>query len=349
MSAAKPSQAASKAPRTRPQTGPRKDPRKEHRAAASQGRSSTGALSRPARTVGLVGLGIMGHLMARALRQQGYEVWGHDPLPSARQRCAKLGVHTPGSNAQVAAHADLLILCLPSTPALQQVVHELSAVPVSGPAQVLVECSTLPLADKQAAAAAFKRQGRQLLDAPISGTATPQPQANWIMYLSGPVAACRQAAAVVQAFTLKAPRVGAFGAGIRLKIAANHLVGIYNVAYAEMVALCRAMGLDPKVALAHMADSPYIGTGLMALRMPMMIERQYEPATMKIELWQKDMQVIGEMARAAQCPLPLLNTCASLYTAAMAQGRAAQDTAAVAEVLAGLAATGARSGSRGAA
>lgn len=289
--------------------------------------------------VGLIGLGIMGHIMARALRAQGFEVWGHDPLPTARQRAARLGVHTPGSNAEVARHADLIILCLPSAAALHAVVAELRCTPAKGRPQVLVECSTLPLADKQAAATALKRQGRQLLDAPISGTATPKPQDTWIMYLSGPVAACRQAAAVVKAFTLKAPRVGAFGAGIRLKIAANHLVGIYNVAYAEMVTLCRAMGLDPQVALTHMAGSPYIGTGLMALRMPMMIRRDYEPATMKIELWQKDMQVIGEMARAANCPLPLLNTCASLYTAAMAQGRGLHDTAAVAEVLAGLAET----------
>ena len=286
--------------------------------------------------VGLVGLGIMGGIMARALRAAGHEVWGHDPVEAARRRCARMGVQVPGSNAEVARQADLLILCLPSAAALHQVVAEVEAVEDRGRSRIVVECSTLPLADKLAAAAAFKRQGRQLLDAPISGTATPKPEQTWIMYLSGPAAACREAAAVVRAFTLKAPRVGALGAGIKLKIAANHLVGIYNVAYAEMVTLCRSMGLDPQVALEHMATSPYIGTGLMGLRMPMMIQREYEPATMKIELWQKDMQVIGETARAANCPLPLLNTCAALYTAAMAQGRGLQDTAAVAEVLAAL-------------
>ena len=82
-----------------------------------------------------------------------------------------------------------------------------------------------------------------MLDAPISGTATPTPQATWIMCPSGPAAACRQAAAVVGAFTLKAPRVGGFGAGTQLKIAASHLVAVCNVAYAEMVGLCRRMGL----------------------------------------------------------------------------------------------------------
>ena len=55
---------------------------------------------------------------------------------------------------------------------------------------------------------------------------------------------------------------------------------------------------------------------------------------MKLELWQKNMQVIGDTARAVGCPLPLLDTRAALYTAAPAQGRGAQDTAAVAEVVA---------------
>ena len=300
--------------------------------------------------IGLIGLGIMGHLMARGLRARGFEVWGHDPLPAMRRRCAKLGVKVPGSNAAVARQADLLITSLPSAAALHAVVAELEVAAgkaagvggqPSGQAlgqprrQLIVETSTLTLADKLTAARAFKRQGRQMLDAPISGTATPTPEQTWIMYLSGPVAACRQAAAVVDAFTLKAPRVGALGAGIKLKIAANHLVGLYNAAYGEMVGLCRAMGLDPQVALTHMAGSPYIGTGLMALRMPMMIRREYEPATMKIELWQKDMQVIGQTARAAMARTPLLDACAALYDTAMAQGRGLQDTAAVAEVLQG--------------
>jgi 3-hydroxyisobutyrate dehydrogenase-like beta-hydroxyacid dehydrogenase len=287
-----------------------------------------------ATVVGIIGLGIMGGIMARSLRVRGHEVWGHDPLSRCRKAVAKAGVHTPGSNAEVARQAGLLLVSLPSASALRQVVEELAEVPPSQPGQIVVETSTLPLADKRWAAAELKRQGRVMLDAPISGTATPTPEAVWIMYLSGPVAACRKAAAVAQAFTLSAPRVGPLGHGIKLKIAANHLVGLMNVACAEMVTLCRAMGLDPDIALRHMGQSPYIGTGLMRLRMPMMIRAEYEPATMKLGLWQKDMQVIGDMARSSECPTPLLDACAALYTEALAQGRSEQDTAAVVEALA---------------
>jgi 3-hydroxyisobutyrate dehydrogenase len=64
-----------------------------------------------------------------------------------------------------------------------------------------------------------------------------------------------------------------------------------------------------------------------------MIKREYSPPTMKVEVWQKDMQVIGDLAKSVGCPLPIFNATAPIYTAAMAQGLALQDTASTAEVL----------------
>jgi L-threonate 2-dehydrogenase len=292
------------------------------------------------RRVGLIGLGTMGGLIARALVAAGHNVVGHDPVPAARARLRRCGGRALASNAEVARSAEVLISSLPSAAALHAVVAELPPADARPARQLLIETSTLPLADKLAAAAALRRQGRAMVDAPISGTATPTPQQVWVMYLSGSVAACREAAALASAFTLSAPRIGPLGDGTKLKLAANHLVAIYNVAYAEMVTLCRRMGLDPAVALQHMGHSPYIGTGAMRLRVPFMIARQYEPATMKMALWQKDMQVIGDMARAVNCPTPLLDACRPLYTAALAMGLAEADTAATAEVLARMAGGG---------
>lgn len=296
------------------------------------------SIAKPAaRRVGLIGLGTMGGLIAKALVEAGHTVVGHDPVAAARARLRRAGGRPLASNAAVATEAEVLISSLPSAAALHAVVAELAQAGAPRPRQLLIETSTLPLADKLAAAAALRRQGRAMVDAPISGTATPTPRQVWVMYLSGSAAACREAAALAGAFTLSAPRIGPLGHGTRLKLAANHLVAIYNVAYAEMVTLCRAMGLDPAAALQYMGASPYLGTGAMRLRVPMMIERQYEPATMKMVLWQKDMQVIGDMAREVNCPTPLLDACRALYTAALAMGLGEADTAATAEVLARMA------------
>lgn len=284
--------------------------------------------------VGLIGLGTMGGIIGRALVAAGHEVVGYDPVAACRARLRRSGGRPLSSNAEVARQADLLFTSLPSSAALHAVVAELQQAAPPCARQILVETSTLPLADKQAAAKALRRQGRAMVDAPISGTATPTPQQTWIMYLSGTAGDCRAVAGPARAFTLDAPRVGALGLGTKMKFAANHLVAIYNVAYAEMVTLCRRMGLDPAVALAHLGHSPYLGTGAMRLRVPMMIEGRYEPATMKLALWQKDMQVIGAMARALRCPTPLLDACAPIYAEALDMGLGEADTAAAAEVLA---------------
>ncbi len=284
--------------------------------------------------IGIIGLGIMGGTMARALLAAGHQVLGYD-INAASMRALRRAGGTPMPGcAELASEADALITSLPSAQALHDVVAALEHVKPRKRGQVLLETSTLPLADKQQAETGLRTQGRVMLDAPISGTATNRPAQAWIIYLSGPPAACRQVRPWVSHFTLDAPRVGATGSGTKLKLAANHHVAILNVACAEMVALCRKMGLDPRMALRHMGHSPYIGTGLMRLRMPMMLDRRYQPATMKIGVWQKDMQVIGDMAREVDCPTPLLNASASVYTAAMAMGLAEHDTAATAEVLA---------------
>ena len=82
---------------------------------------------------------------------------------------------------------------------------------------------------------------------------------------------------------------------------------------------------------------PHIGiiglTGVFKLRGKLMLDRRYSPPTMKVEVWQKDMQVIGDMARSVDCPLPLFTACIPLYNAAMAQGLGQSDTASVCEVL----------------
>jgi 3-hydroxyisobutyrate dehydrogenase-like beta-hydroxyacid dehydrogenase len=202
---------------------------------------------------------------------------------------------------------------------------------------IVVETSTLPLEDKLHAQQSLQRLGMTVLDCPISGTAVRLKERAWTVYSSGNKNAFQRIEPIFKVFTDNLPYVGEFGNGTKMKFAANHLVAIYNVACAESVTLARKMGLNPQDVLDLFGHSQVIGTGVMRLRMPQMIHREYSPPTMKVEVWQKDMQVIGDMAKSVDCPLPLFSACAPIYNAAMAQGLAQQDTASVSEVLAGMA------------
>jgi 3-hydroxyisobutyrate dehydrogenase-like beta-hydroxyacid dehydrogenase len=289
--------------------------------------------------IGIIGLGIMGGAMAETLLKAGYTVTGFDVVSAAKQRLKAAGGKALANSTRVLEASDVVLVSVATSAALAQVAEQLCQAPKrpAGQRALVVETSTLPIEDKQAFAAAMKRAGLDVMDCPISGTAVRMKDRAWTMFASGSKAAYKRVEPVLRVFTDNVPYVGAYGNGSKMKFAANHLVAIYNVACAESVNLARKMGLDPKDVLALFGNSPVVGNGVMRLRVPFMIDRRYTPATMKVEVWQKDMQVIGDMAKSVDCPTPLFSACAPIYSAAMAQGLAQSDTASVSEVLARMA------------
>jgi 3-hydroxyisobutyrate dehydrogenase-like beta-hydroxyacid dehydrogenase len=155
-----------------------------------------------------------------------------------------------------------------------------------------------------------------------------------MIFASGERRACVRAQPVLRVFTDEIPYVGGFGSGMRMKLVANHLVAILNVATGEAITFARSMGLDARRVWALFGSNPAVGNGVLRLRGKLMVERRYRPATMKVEVWQKDMRIIGKMAREVGAPTPLFSACGPVYDAAMAQGFGAADTASVCEVLA---------------
>ena len=126
--------------------------------------------------------------------------------------------------------------------------------------------------------------------------------------------------------------LGEFGNGSRMKYIANLLVAIHNVASAEAMVLGMKAGLPPQLVY----DLIRIGAGnsrVFELRAPMMVKGRYDEPTMKISVWQKDMDVIGSFARELGAPTPLFSATLPIYAAAMATGYGDQDTAATCAVL----------------
>ncbi len=108
-------------------------------------------------------------------------------------------------------------------------------------------------------------------------------------------------------FTRAVHDVGAFGNGSRMKYVANLLVAIHNVASAEAMVLGIKAGLPPQLIF----DLIKTGAGnsrIFELRAPMMVKDDYASnVTMKISVWQKDMDVIGGYARKIGVPTPMFD------------------------------------------
>ena len=166
--------------------------------------------------MGVIGLGIMGGAMAEVLLEAGYQVSGFDPKPAALRRLKKAGGMVLSSAAAVAEQSDVVIVSLATARALAVVVAELAAArPKRKP--IIIETSTLPIADKDAAAAALANAGMRTLDCPISGTAVRLKQGAWTIFVSGDAATARKTKDIFAEFTSNAPYVGAFGNGMRMK------------------------------------------------------------------------------------------------------------------------------------
>ena len=112
-----------------------------------------------------------------------------------------------------------------------------------------------------------------------------------------------------------------------MKFIANHLVAIHNVATAEAMVLAERAGLDPKKVVEMVGPAP-AARGCFDARADDG-EGIYEPATMKVSTWKKDMAIIAEFADDVGCATPLFTLTQPVYTEAMAMGLGDQDTAAV--------------------
>jgi len=287
-------------------------------------------------TVGVIGLGNMGLPMAGHLLAAGFAVQGHDVRPEAMDALARAGGTPTASPADAVAGAPMAITSLPSVAALQEVVGGESGLAGAGPdGLILIETSTLPVAAKAEAAAALGRVGAVVLDCPLSGTASQMRARDIAVYASGDPAALKRSHDVLAAFSRVQHEVGAFGNGMRMKLIANHLVAVHHTAAAEALLLARRAGLDPALALQALSD----GAGssrMLEIRGPMMVEGDFSQANIALEVFQKDIGLISDLARAARCPLPLFSAAAQLHLAAMAQGRLAEDPACVFAVLEGM-------------
>jgi L-threonate 2-dehydrogenase len=282
------------------------------------------------RTVGIVGLGIMGGAIGRNLVERGWRVIGFDTDAARRAELALAKVAIAGDVGEVVRDAPIIMTSLPSPAAVEQVAREIAG--SSQPPRIVVELSTLTIADKLRFEAILKNAGHIALDCPLSGTGAQARNRDLIVYASGDTDAIARCTGLFADFAKQSADLGAFGNGSRMKFVANHLVAIHNVATAEAMILAERAGLDPKMVV-DMVGPGAGGSRMFQMRAPMMVEGVYEPATMKVSTWQKDMAVIAEFADDIGCATPLFTLTQPVYAKAMAMGLGDQDTAAVFEVL----------------
>ncbi|MBU6381173.1 MAG: NAD(P)-dependent oxidoreductase [Proteobacteria bacterium] len=285
--------------------------------------------------VGIIGLGIMGSALADHLISKGFTVFGLDPDANAIARAKRAGVRCVSGPDELLGHSQRLISSLPSSAAFDatcDAIHAHQSRQADKRVCILAETSTLPLEVKQKQHRRLSKLGVHLLDCPLSGTGAQARAGDLIVYASGQRKAIASMMPVFRAFSRAQIDVGRFGNGMRMKLVSNLLVAIHNVAAAEAILLGKRLGLDPADVVRVVGE----GAGasrMLQVRGPLMARRNWQEATMKLSLWQKDMAIIGQSLMLTQTPAPLFAASVPIYNAAQALGLGEQDTASVMAVL----------------
>lgn len=293
------------------------------------------------KTVGIIGLGEMGYAYALQLRRDGFEVHGHDIDESRRElaRSAQVTVHDEVVSLLEAC--ERIITSLPSADALHDVVGriagEVDARDV-GRSVTIIETSTLSLTEKERAQQRCAGRRIAILDCPVSGTAAQARRGDLTVFASGEQEAVFACSSIFEALGRSWRHVGPYGDGTKIKLVANLLVAVHNLATAEALTLGRKAGLD--VGLLYEAICDSAATSRIFEESGRLVrDDQLADGLAKVQILNKDIRIIREYAVELGAVVPLLATTGEYYTSAMARGMERMEDASVSvliELLSGL-------------
>ncbi|MAF48994.1 MAG: NAD(P)-dependent oxidoreductase [Rhodospirillales bacterium] len=280
--------------------------------------------------VGQIGLGVLGSAMAPNIMKSGFELVGYDIRPEIIDELAAAGMARGEGPADVAAEADMVITCLPGAAALMEVAAGIAeAITSAGKTgQIVIETSTLAVADKVAAKAIIGAAGGRMLDCPVSGNRILAVKKQLTAFASGERGAFEAAEAVIGGFASRVFHVGDFGAGMKMKFCANILNLVHNSVAAEVMVLGMKSGLDPQL-MHQVISGSGSSSSMFETRGLMMARNNYVHEGMNFSVPLKDSRFISEHAAELCVPIPIYQAALQPYYAAVAQGHMEEDAAAV--------------------
>jgi 3-hydroxyisobutyrate dehydrogenase len=272
-------------------------------------------------TVAVLGTGVMGAPMARNLARAGHQVraWNRTPDKAAPLRDDGVDVR---DDPAIAAGADVVLTMLSDADAVLAVAEQADL----GEGQVWWQASTIGLDGTERCAELAGKTGVVLVDAPVLGTRQPAEDGKLVILASGPDEALDTCAPFFDAVGARTLRLGAAGAGTRLKLVVNAWVLAVTQGTAESVALAQALGLDPGLIIEAIdgggLDLPYF-----RMKSKLMVDGEFPPS-FALSLAAKDARLVVAAAERHGADLPAARAIAERMTEASEAGHGDEDMAA---------------------
>jgi len=281
--------------------------------------------------IGFIGLGIMGAPMAGHLVAGGHSLFAYSrrELPAAlRER----GTVSCKSSEEVAKESDIVILMVPDTPNVEEILFGPNGVARGlSPGKIVVDMSSIsPLATKDFAKR-INALGCEYLDAPVSGGEVGAKAATLTIMVGGSEATFAKVKPLFDLMGKNVTLVGGNGDGQTCKVANQIIVALNIEAVAEALLFASKAGADPaKVRQALMGG--FASSRILEVHGERMIKRTFDPG-FRIELHQKDLNLALANARHLGVALPNTATAQELFNTCVAHGGAKWDHSALVRAL----------------
>ncbi len=279
-------------------------------------------------SIGLVGLGLVGTAMAERLLAEQFKLVGFDIDSTKCEHLEQLGGKAVSNPAQVAEQADPVVLSLPNTEVVLEVVE--------GPEGIL-ESKTLPRyiidtttgdpEETAAMAQRLARRGIHFLDAPFSGSSRQLRDKEIVFLVGGDKKAFEECKDIFDALGEKVFYVGESGSGSKAKLAGNLILGLNRLALAEGLVFASKLGLDTQAFLELLKVTPAYSAA-MDVKGKKMLDGDFT-AQARLRQHHKDVSIILKYAQKLKQELPLSKVLLDVLEKAIAAGDGDLDNSAV--------------------
>ena len=291
----------------------------------------------PLKTVSVLGLGAMGLAMATRLVER-FTVHGFDIHDERRALATASGVLCSDSARGAVDGADVVILAVRSGPQLEDVLFgERGIASDLNPATVVILTSTVGVDAVTATARRLAGLGIDLVDAPLSGGPVRAAAGDLLVVVGADPVVLGSVSDVLDQIGSTITVVGdSPGDGQALKTVNQLLCGVHIAAAAEALALAEALGLDPEASLAAL-EAGAAGSFMLSNRGPRMLKAhsaESPPVLSRLDIFVKDMGIVGDATRALGLPSPLASAAEQMFLLGQSLGHGAEDDSAVIKVVA---------------
>ncbi|SFE85510.1 NAD(P)-dependent oxidoreductase [Roseivivax sediminis] len=248
--------------------------------------------------VGLIGVGLMGHGIARNVLSRG----GHaltfldHPGNQPTEEIVSLGGTAAATVAEIAAACDVILLCVTGAPQVEAVVDGL--LPALRQGTVVVDCSTSLPGTTLRMSARMTEAGGTYLDAPMTRTAAHAHAGTLNLLVGGEAETLERVRPVLDSFTETITHVGPLGHGHRLKLLHNYVSVGFMTLLAEAAAQSADAGVDPSVLVEVLANGGGASAALDRLA-PFILDGDRSGLPFAVANAAKDIDYYREMAEAA--------------------------------------------------